>query len=244
MLLSEIKRAPLPSQTGSIQLDSNRFKVIGQGVGAGIGSGGAQGNNSKVYQDLKYPTRVVKVVPIRDTSDTYYKFIRMIELHQNNPFFPKIFGVKIYETSEHGSQYNTLVVIMEKLIPIDKIPEHIARKMLSTLGIDYDKEYLDFTTSEVTKEKPSHDRYKEFNKLTDNDPALNSRIFKHQNERENLRKNTQFPAFKQALRLLEPMFKRFGSDMHIGNLMIRKTNNGLQLVLVDPVYPKFEDWLD
>ncbi len=236
MLLSEIKRAPLPSQTGSIQLDPNRFKVIGHGVGAGIGS--------KVYQDLKYPNRVIKVVPIRSTSDTYYKFVRMIELHQNNPFFPKIFGVKIYENSEYGAQYNTLVVVMEKLIPIDKIPEQIARKMLSTLGIDYDQEYLDFTTSEITKEKPSHDRYKEFNKLTDNDPALNSKIFKYQKERMNLRKNTQFPAFKQALRLLEPMFKRFGSDMHIGNLMIRKTNNGLQLVLVDPVYPELEEWLD
>lgn len=244
MLLSEIKRVPLQSTTGEVPFDSNRFKLIGQGAGAGIGDGGLDGKNSKVYQDLKYPDRVMKVVPIQNQSDTYYKFIRMIELYQNNPFFPKILGVKIYETSKFGAQYNTLVVIMEKLIPIDKIPEHVARKMLSTLGIDYDQEYLDFTTSEITKEKPSHDRYKEFNKLTDNDSALNSRIFKHQKERMNLRNNTQFPAFKQALRLLEPLFKRFGSDMHIGNLMIRKTNKGLQLVLVDPVYPKFEDWLD
>ena len=46
---------------------------------------------------------------------------------------------------------------------------------------------------------------------------------------------TKFKSLKQAMRLLEPLFKNYMPDMHSGNIMYRKTPNGPVLVFLDPI---------
>ncbi len=219
MLLQEIKRAPIQRKSASTPRFHpsdmrKRFKKVGSGIGSGI-------VDSEVYVDTKHPNRVLKVVPIRNMNDPYYRFLRMIEQHQNNPFFPKIYGIKVYDTTnqlEYGTElydipHYYLYVFMERLQPITVLDPQHAYQLLDSLGIEYS------------------------GKLTD-DLSLRS-LLSNKMVRQYLRQTTVNPQFKQALRLLEPMIKHYGGDLHIDNFMIRLTGVGPQLVIVDPLYPDF-----
>lgn len=60
-------------------------------------------------------------------------------------------------------------------------------------------------------------------------------IFEDPETRKIIVELTQFKSLKQAMRLLEPLFKHYLPDMHSGNIMYRKTPNGPQLVFLDPI---------
>lgn len=225
MLLHEIKRDPIKRKGESVPRFQpgdmpDRFEKVGSGIGAAI-------MDSEVYLDKKHPNRVLKVVSIRNMMDPYYRFLRMIELHQNNPFFPKIYGIKVHEvpsytgTSDSGYEYKVqdhilLYVFMERLHNLHSIPEDQARQLLANVGIRYSGRFKD-------------------------DMSLRMQ-FGVGNTRRAYTKITPDPKFKAALRLLEPMFRKFGNDMHIENIMVRNTGNGPQLVLVDPLYPDFGEY--
>jgi hypothetical protein len=53
--------------------------------------------------------------------------------------------------------------------------------------------------------------------------------------RQTIYKKTVDPELKKAMKLLEPLFRNFGTDMHFGNVMVRKTGQGSQLVFMDPI---------
>ncbi len=217
MLLTEIIRPPIKRKLeGFPRFDPkdmpNRFKEIGGGVGAGIA-------NSTIYLDLKHPNRVLKIVEIVNMNDSYYRYLRMIELYQNNPFFPKIYGLKVYDTPAsrdvHGYKtpdHQILYVFMERLRPIHDLPDKRARELLAKIGIEYKGDLrFDFGLR---------------NAFADS-------------ERKHLSHSTDVPKFKQAMRLLEPMFNKFVQDMHIENLMVRETPTAYQLVITDPLWPSF-----
>lgn len=204
MLLTEIKRAPIKSKTTEQVFDPadfpDRFEPIGSGVGSGL-------QDSRIYLDKQHPSRVVKVVDIMDTSDSYLVYIRMVEAHQNNPFFPRIYGYKVYDRDTHYK----LVVFMEKLVPLNKLDEDVAAQILSSIGIEYVGSFTyDHSLAKIMK-----------------DPKY----------REQLKQSTRYPKFKEALRLLEPLFKKYIGDLHIENLMVRLTSVGPQIVITDPLFP-------
>ena len=229
MLLTEIKRLPpKPKREYFPRIHPGdmpeRFQKVGSGIGAGI-------LPSEVYVDKIHPNRILKVVRIRNLQDPYYRYVLMVQQHQNNPFFPRIYGVKVYEhndTIEYGQngvgdQY-ILHVFMEKLHPVSELDEEVARQILWSVGIPYKGEMKD-------------------------DYSLRTKMGKDE-YRKLMKQHTQHPKLKEALRLLEPMFKKFGNDVHIDNLMFRLTGVGPQVVLVDPLYPDlgelsdagFDDW--
>jgi hypothetical protein len=161
----------------------------------------------------------------------------MIKSHQNNPFFPKIHGIRIYDVdqfdgkTDDGYEYSVdshlmLYVWMEKLHPLKSLDEDHVRQLLSIVGIDYQGQMQD-------------------------DMSLRN-TFRYGENRRDLQQKTIIPKFKEALRVLEPMFKKFGQDVHIENIMVRLTGVGPQLVIVDPLYPSipadepdyigFDDW--
>lgn len=227
MLLIEIKRPEvqsLPQGTRRLRPEQNkqRYKLVGSGIGAGVGMEHSAKFDSRVYLDKKHPNQVLKVVPIHDKEDPYLQYVRMIQQHQTNPFFPKIYGIRLYDipggthgSDELGNDYYApdhilLHVWMERLHPVTELdPEHVYQ-LLSDVGVDYRGRLKD---------------------------DLSLRSLFSQTFRQYPKKYTQHPKFKEALRLLEPMIRKFGQDMHIENIMVRLTSVGPQLVIVDPLWP-------
>ena len=206
MLLTEIKRSPLqPKQTIPFQPDDipDRFQRIGAGIGSGLVP-------SQIYLDNEHPNRVLKVVYIRNLADPYLRYIRMVEAHQNNPFFPRIYGYNVYE---RPNESYLLYVFMEKLMPLHEFDPEVIVGVLDSIGI---------------KHGPKLKRNVTLREL-----------MRGSGYRQELQTTTQYPKFKEALRLLEPMFRKFGNDMHIENLMARLTSIGPQIVITDPLFPDF-----
>jgi hypothetical protein len=150
--------------------------------------------------------RIVKVVDISGDDDATYQFLRVVMNHQDNPYFPKIYGVKKYQKTEDGRP--NLLVSMEKL---NKMSEEDLQRYLEIVGIDTipNESHIDF----------SH-RVRKY--------WINPENRKH------IFQKTIEPSLKQALRLLEPLFRHYRADMHFSNIMVRSSG---QLVFIDPCAP-------
>lgn len=169
-----------------------------------IGSG-AQG---VAYKHPKQPNVIIKTAKMKDPqTDAYANFIRMVLKHQDNPFFPRIYSAKIYNTP--NSNDYTMVVTMEKLYPIYRNPklDDIVIDNFQLQGIDIKNVIHLFDYLIIPK------------------------------NRHMIAKKTRNPKLREALELLEPFFKspNMFMDMHHGNWMMRLTGVGPQLVILDPV---------
>lgn len=223
MLLNEIIKNPatLPQEHRTLFPEDKpgRFKLIGHGWGSGL-------YETKVYIDKKHPNQVLKITPIHDKADPYYRFIQTVIEHKDNPFFPKIYGLRVYDMEGHvipGDAFEgipdrkvrdhlLLYVWMEKLVPLHKLDDAHVRQLLSNVGIEYEgKLKNDFTLR---------------------------RQFHNPVDRTQITASSQIPQFEEAMRTLEPLFKLFGNDMHIENIMVRLTGVGPQIVIVDPFFPR------
>lgn len=198
---------------------SKRHKVLGQGK-----MGLAQ-------QHARNPNVVIKTSNIYEenpTKDEYVQFIDLALSHQDNPFFPRIHKAKIvYDPKYDGYQ---LVVMMEKLIPLqnEKIKD-VVPQLMRQLGITTRKP-LDRSTKRIDT------GFQNF-KQTITVSNLWYWFSKPAN-RAKLRRETKNPELKQAMELLEPYIKKFGQDLHTGNMMVRLTGTGPQLVIIDPLVPQ------
>jgi hypothetical protein len=230
MLLSEI----LDKSSGMIKtskasvsdlLPPSTHKVAGVGAQA------------LAYLHKKYPNKIIKTIQIYGDSDPSYQFLRLILKHQDNPYFPKIYNVKMYPTKEatynaRGDVFDvldptgefspppsqltyTLYVVMEKLTPF----RQITKEDLLRFGIE------DFPI-------PKH--MKQYNR----EAEIKFRLaFKDPDWRQLMQQVVVDPKLKQALRLLEPLFRNFEPDMHGSNIMLR----GSHLVFVDPISHEVDD---
>lgn len=138
-------------------------------------------------------------------EDPSYQFLRLALQHQDNPYFPKVHKIKGYDINGRTTQ---TVSKMERLYPMawDDV-----KKFLTVLGID-PHPYGSFDTI-----------------------GLNNSIyanFKKPEWRVKYASRSPDANFKKALRLLEPLFRHYGPDMHFDNVMVR--GNG-EIVLLDPV---------
>jgi len=180
----------------------------------------------------KFPNQIVKTIQISGTGDPSYQVLRLFLNHQDNPYFPKILAVKMFKTDNSSPkgrerefdlidvdmQYspapdalaNTLYVVSERLFDLPGITE----SDLERLGID------DFP---IPVQFRGHRRSAEIKFRM----AFKDWTFRKQMYYLSLDKD-----FKQALRLLEPLFRHYESDMHGSNVMIRENGHW---VIVDPV---------
>ncbi len=192
------------------------------------------------YQHKKHPNTVIKTIQLSGgMNDTVLAFVRLCINHKDNPFFPKIYTAKIFNSadltaSEREVLYQdidsydsppdkkelVLVLVMERLFPIHT-PDNVdsAIGLLQTLKVLPD----DLSTLPL-------------NMLDVEDPLFSVKVpFKTAKGRQFLMKNSDNPKFVQALRLLEPLFRKGHADLHRQNIMIRRTGIGPQLVLADPI---------
>jgi hypothetical protein len=189
------------------------------------------GAQSLAYLHKKFPGKVIKTIQVYGDSDPSYQFLRLALKHQDNPYFPKIFSVKMYPTERvfgnerarsfeeidpteefspapYQAEY-TLYVVMERLQPLIGMTE----QDLERFGIE------DFPIPQRMKtwRRQAEIKFRQ----AFNDPKW----------RLHMQQFVRDPALKQALRLLEPLFKHFAPDMHSGNILTR----GNSWVFVDPI---------
>jgi hypothetical protein len=186
-----------------ITLDATKMNSSDKLLGSGI-----QGVALKTNK----PNQIRKVYGLDDLQDPYYLFLKIIQHHQDNPFFPRIYKHKIYKNkaisvSRISKYAMTGVALMEKLHPLfgGKIPPEVIRAMFENLGVNVD----------------------------DYDNIGNT--FRFRTDIERIIKDTTNEKFAEALTILISSGRnRF--DLHANNWMVRLTSVGPQLVILDPVY--------
>lgn len=167
------------------------------------------------------PGLVDRLMYVKGKNDPYLQFIRLVQKHQDNPYFPKIPNAKLYktdQTDEDGTPIFRVLMQMEKLLPLkDKRIINVMDKKMRDLGVLND-EHLSRAWLKILFK----DKYTE------------------------LMKSSPDPQFREALKLLKPYIDKFGNDLHHKNIMVRPGGGTLQPVLVDPIvphysHPPFED---
>ena len=158
------------------------------------------------------PNTVRKVYGLDDLQDPYYQYINIIQHHQDNPFFPRIYRHRVYKNkaisvSRLSDYFMTGVVMMEKLHPLagGKVPLEVIQAMFRNLG---------FEISDVDE-------------ISD--------MFKTKHDVAQRVKETTNKKFAEALQLLLSSGRSL-FDLHANNWMVRLTSVGPQLVILDPVY--------
>ena len=186
-----------------ITLDVTKLHNHPKQLGAGV-----QG----VAFDTNKPNTIRKVYGLDSLNDPYYQFIKMIEQHQDNPFFPRIYRHHVYKNKplkqSHISDYfMTGVVMMEKLYPLYRGPLDN-----DTIAAIFENLGLKFNTPD--------DLYPMFENRTAIQQVINT---------------TTNDTFADALRILIASGRK-SYDLHAGNWMVRLTSVGPQIVILDPVY--------
>ena len=188
-------------------------------VGSGI--------QSTVYDFKTRPGTVNKLARLTGLDDAYLHYVALVLKHQDNPFFPRITNAKLLRLPElHSDDSYWLAVQMEKLVPLGQgNMKDSAVKILNSLGLDDDQ----FDKANWTQANGNFTY----------DAVLRS-FFDSKHNREMLASRTSNPQFKEALELMEPLFRKHRSDVHDSNVMMRLTGYGPQLVFSDPLYPTSE----
>lgn len=171
--------------------------------------------------------------PFEKSNDTYVKFLKYF-MRRNNPYFPKVYGLKEYINSEtdvepfeeyacfkNECEFPYVVYMeMEKLYKLrdEHIKEAVVEKM-KTLG---------FPEPEMKD-----------NRIYIDGTYIYS-YFQNVGNIKRIIENTNDDNLKEALSYIVKEMENpdFGSstmtDMHMGNIMVRLTSVGPQLVFIDP----------
>lgn len=172
--------------------------------------------------DIGRPGTVIKKIRIEHEGESIVEFFKLIMQHQDNPFFPRIYNAKMYQNPKAGGL--TLIVEMEKLRELtDKMLVDTSTHILNQMGFEVTREMFDKTWNLALQVAGKLDT-----------PA----------GRDELKKMSKNPKFVEALDLIEGGLARHGSDLHHQNMMLRLTQHGPQLVLIDPFQPgagRFKD---
>ena len=156
---------------------------------------------------------VIKSINIAGPSDPVYQFLRMCTKHQDNPFFPKVYSIKSYPLSDNTDNRfsQKLVITMERLL---RLEESMYPLVAQTLGFRFDQPRDMIAASRQLVQKQ----------------------FGSPEWRKQAIQTTKNPQLKQALRLLEPLFRHYDNDMHLKNIMYRKGSHGQpEIVFMDPI---------
>jgi len=176
-----------------------------------------QGVQSRVQQTgLGVVTKTALISPDSGMHDSAIKFLNLILDRQDNPFFPKIYHARLYRDSQGKMKHMILLVQMEKLVPLTsgRIKD-VAVHLFQQLGFGKWETDIDELALEIEH-------------LMDRSPEYVEEFL-------NKSKN---PKFKEAVETIMPYIKERGfADLHSGNWMVRLTNHGPQLVIVDPFPP-------
>ncbi len=183
-----------------------------------IGSGAY----SVAIANKKDPTNVMKIS--RGTNDLnddpYYGYLSGIAAHsemEKNPFIPKVFEVKVYETT--GNYKYFYIAKMERLYELRSLNDDELRQFIITLT----------KPRMMNRIKASVGMYDAVEALKKENHGHLVEILVDKIRREKIKD----PQLQAAMRLAQNT--GFEYDITANNIMVRKTPNGPQLVLADPV---------
>lgn len=221
---------PVSNKKTSGILKHNNLPHLGTGVQA------------IAYYHKKFPGKVVKMITIEGPNDPSYQYLRLCVNHPENPYFPKIYAFKQYNTAgedteatavDRDEKYEEIdptdsppmwakhqvLVVMEKLHDLSS-SQKMSIKMLQMIGI------LPTNLDDLMK----------YNNSIARSPLDYTKIpFEGKSGRVELYNRTKDVNLKKALRLLEPLFNKFYPDMRKTNIMLRKGQGGTHIVITDPV---------
>lgn len=218
MRISELKlTSPQSNKPISGYLDNKNIAYINNGIQA------------MVYAHNKKPNSVIKIISIEGTNDPAYQFLRVCVNHPNNPYLPKIFSHKIYKTEQMSLD---AIEELEKNPIFDFEPIQEGRPFQLFLVVERLQEFPDTHLATFLQQVNLYPLVNRFAQTRRTTLDIGFRMmFQDARGRSILRRYANDKNWSDALRLLEPLFNKHESDVHIGNLMLR----GNQTVLNDPV---------
>jgi hypothetical protein len=197
-----------PNATPDPQPKNRLVKVLGHGAY----STAVHGRDPNVVMKISRGTRDLN-------DDPYYLYLSRIAAAKTiNPFLPRVYEVKVYETSNRFSPY-FYIAKMERLHSLHTLTDRELIEMILALTkakmtVSF-KQALGITSGEEVLKKQSRGELIEI---------LISKI-----RREKIKN----PQLKAAMNLAASTGMEWDITSH--NLMVRHTDEGPQLVLADPV---------
>jgi hypothetical protein len=197
-------------------------------------------NTQTVVKIIKFDSELT----IEDVKkESTYKYLKEItkEFNSGNPYFPKIYSVRFYvsEMSYGKLSLDTTnqqifgVVKMERLTPVDEIDTESLQGAIQNLGFSF----VDFTNTSIRNSPAAS--ISDFGYKVDNFLNKISSYLKRGNS-DFIKEIHNFnPKFAKALIIIRKLIKKynFRPDLHTGNIMVRLTSVGPQIVITDPLIP-------
>jgi hypothetical protein len=191
----------------------------------------ANGVQAIAYAHKQKPGTVIKVSAITGENDPVYQFLRVCINHKDNPYFPKIYKAKKFnlsKISDDGLEY------LEKQTNFDMEPIHnnklyqiiLVVEKLHECNIELLQSHMERLNLMNLIKRYTNPRWQKRIDIATN-VAFDKKEF-----RLAIRQTTSDKQFADAMRIMEPLFTKFRSDLHLGNFMVR--DNG-ELVLNDPI---------
>ncbi len=84
----------------------------------------------------KTSKHVIKIGPLKDV---YLKYVSVVGIKNPNPYFPKIYSIKLYKYRDnvcHWDNDDYYVVTMEKLFKWSQVPRATRERLLKKIGCD------------------------------------------------------------------------------------------------------------
>jgi hypothetical protein len=194
------------------------------------------GCQSIAYLNNKDPNTVIKTIQVSGMDDPALVFIRVCMNNKSNPYFPKIKKAKLYNLAVLDEE--TRDEIFQHIDPSDAVPDPRSRVVVIVM------EKLVPLHSVDTPQ----DKYKSINHLmhhgilpstTGTHSGMNYQLMLHQFKtranRKTVYNTTSDPYLKQALRLMEPLFRKYTPDVTKNNMMVRPNTSPIQVVFLDPI---------
>jgi len=189
------------------------------------------------------PGTVRKIVRAQDKDrferDAYFKYVQLLAKHDRflkNPYFPKIYDIQVKTYEKDTRDYYTYAVDMERLDHWKSLGEEEALALGKRMFYDYERLAKERIKQSKDMPNPHNEALMEF---------IRKDIFKVWGDPSKIGSHkTMFkdPDLKKAVMLIvtlknafEGMDKSIFFDIHTGNIMVRRTPGGAQLVITDPV---------
>lgn len=226
-LINEIKFKPrISDKSTSGVLQSPKLQFI------------AAGCQAIAYYHKTHPNTVVKVAAISGEDDPLWQFLRVCINHPKNPYFPKVFNHKIFNLKNITPEEEEY---LETHPEFEYLPIHDKRKMQILLVTERLHETSPEQFEEVLKQLGLHEYITRYQKGMQLNSRYNvtteiawAKLMDTPTFRRDIRNLSTDKHFKDAMRILEPLFAHQGfyADVHLANMMSR--SNG-HLVFNDPL---------
>lgn len=183
------------------------------------------GREAAVYKHPNDPHMVIRVelYPSLPSENGYYHFCKAIQqAAESNPYLPRVYD--IFEVERDGDKVR-FGYVLEKLF----MPDRLLHGVLS-------KKSIYRILEQAFGEKTATEVYTKLEKQNASIEQMWEKIGNFINSVIEYPTSVDNDQFAEALILIRKLTKSgFYNDMYKGNLMIRLTPAGPQLVLIDPV---------